>query len=140
MIAKMFDKIYEAIGWAHVDDCVDTDKGYDVRHKEIPNMLQRAIEDLELVELEKEVNKIDCKMRIYETYYNDFTRLLQTIQNEAIFAMNKLSNADDREIEMEESGKLETFNYIEEELGSILNKLKKAIDNCEKDDESKKDT
>lgn len=37
----------EAIGWAHADACYDLDAGRDPRQNEIPEMLERAIFDLE---------------------------------------------------------------------------------------------
>jgi len=40
------DRLVEAIGWTHADDCVDLDRGNDPRKKNIPEMLSRAIKDL----------------------------------------------------------------------------------------------
>jgi len=37
----------KAIGWTHADDCCDLDKGMDPRDKEVPQMLQRALFDLD---------------------------------------------------------------------------------------------
>lgn len=37
----------EAIGWTHADACCDLDAGRDPRQKEIPEMLERAILDLD---------------------------------------------------------------------------------------------
>ena len=37
----------EAIGWTHADACVDLDKGFDPRLKEVPEMLDRARVDLD---------------------------------------------------------------------------------------------
>lgn len=36
----------EAIGWTHADACCDLDKGNDPRKKIIPEMLERALIDL----------------------------------------------------------------------------------------------
>ena len=36
----------EAIGWAHADACVTLDNGGDPRLTEVPDMIQRAREDL----------------------------------------------------------------------------------------------
>jgi len=128
---KVFDKIYEAIGWTHADDCVDTDKGYDVRQKDIANMVQRAIEDLELTELEKEANNIDRKLAIYESYYNDLAMLLKSIQGEAIHTEHRLNSADDREVEMQQAGRLEAIKLIKKELEPIVNSMRKDLYNCE---------
>lgn len=42
------DKVIEAIGWTHADDCVDLDNDRDPRQKEVPEMLDRATKDLKL--------------------------------------------------------------------------------------------
>ena len=36
----------EAIGWTHADNCIDLDRGDDPRMKNIPDIFDRAKEDL----------------------------------------------------------------------------------------------
>lgn len=43
-----------AIGWAYADCCVALDEGRDPREHEMPEVLQRALSDLELEAIEKD--------------------------------------------------------------------------------------
>lgn len=36
----------EAIGWAYADACISLDNGNDPRHNEMPEVLERALQDL----------------------------------------------------------------------------------------------